>query len=649
MFRVMKLRQNVKGKLLSIVVSLSVLALTIVGAFAVNFKSAAAAAGQDIYLSDLIERVRRNYSGNDLNDRLNSLQNMIADEHYMFIFAVGENDDDIAFSIWSLYGTQHGWVYDNTGKLMDATHNSDPIYREYLFYPESNSQTGYFSYGYQTSFSPRTDTFQFGRSSGGTVYSNYTIFPNTQNFFDSSITFYWSCQFRQKSNTNNVTNQNIYPAPVSAYDAILIQNAGRYYLTASDQDVLQDALNYIAVFQIVFTKESGYEFTRSIDIRDMTYLSIVAYPGISHIPTQGVLAWDISEIVQYESPTSVVFTQIAGEGVDHDYFSDNVVSINVLPEPDLWGLYYDYLNRLNSFYDQPVLVVPDQVPSYVSHQITTNYPGNIFVNYDGRVVVNELPSPGFDQVLVLDASIFNNLNITLGVFSATDQFFPRTFNGDLLATADLIVVLGHQDFNEVVSHYENFPENFRYFDTGSITIGNVSFQHGMWYMTTVRTHVEHEIVYDAYNFVTQRYLQKCNNWILSDGVNFLYDALNAISTNQNNFFSSAISGISAVCAQLQTINGTLVNIDNTISSWNLSDKLQSIVDKLERIANNTSEQTHDYWFISLYNWLLQFAPSNSDFATWVSDLTSFENQLPDPEATPAATVIPFPTVTAAAG
>ena len=661
MFRMTKLQKNVKSKLASVMVSLAVLASAVAGAFAVSYHvSSATIADQAISWSQFKNELLDNYplemwQGGSFSTFDDLITNHLDNHDYFIALAVGRNQDgafDFDYFAGSIFRTNstgnYKWANDSTGKLItiDGSFN---YFSEAMTFTCNPDQTYVWA-----NTGANLSNFHTSRFNNQVSFVYGTQFANTIAVRSQESCYVFCNQDVYDNAGNLISAKNLTLGPQPTYNNIIIKTGDRYYFTISNQALIRSGAASDDSIRIdLGSSDPTFSDYYVCPCIDFTYLSIYAYPGISNISINGILGWDITDIVKYTTAEFISFSEF----LIADDFGNNQVEIVRDNVPDPWSTYYDYLNEFLDHLDVPSVPVPNQVPDYVSQQITTNYPGNVYVttigDISGNVQVNEFPSVPFDSVLVIDAKAFDVFSVQLGgMLTMQDNVFAESFLPELLQQVDMICILQHSDFDYVVSDYANNPDNFLYFQPNQWQISGTPYAHGMWYIASV---IDSHGAGDpdkksCYSFVTQRYLQKCNNWILSDGVDFLYDALNALNDNQSNFFSGVLNAIGSAVASIQLCNGKLSQLyDYFTLELNLSDKFEQIIDKLERIVDNTSEQTHDYWFISLFNWLSQFAPSNSDFAQWVSDLSDFEQQLPDPEATPAVTVIPFPTVTAAAG
>ena len=159
-------------------------------------------------------------------------------------------------------------------------------------------------------------------------------------------------------------------------------------------------------------------------------------------------------------------------------------------------------------------------------------------------------------------------------------------------------------------------------------------------MTSTTDEIANLAKKDCVSLVTNRYLQHVNNWILADGIDFLYKALNGISDNQSNFFTGALNSLGGVLAGIETINGNLTNLYNYFKfDVKLSTQLESIVDKLQKIVDNTDIEGEEntFWIAPLYNFLKLFEPSSSDYTSSIGEILTTLEELPDiPSVTPVA-------------
>lgn len=142
----------------------------------------------------------------------------------------------------------------------------------------------------------------------------------------------------------------------------------------------------------------------------------------------------------------------------------------------------------------------------------------------------------------------------------------------------------------------------------------------------------------GFAFVTEKAVQKQLLFNFNDGISKTYDLMSQYIEKRDAWDNSFLQWTTTLFTEFQTLWGSIDDIYKLLFSW--SGLLESIDNKLGQIADNTSEDDPGYWFISFYNWVKRWEPSNSDFANWVDSWDDFTDDLPDPGS--GVTVIPFP-------
>lgn len=638
-------------KVLSFVLSLSVLALTIVGAFAVNFGTTSAAISEsNISWSQYKDQLLQHYplemwSGTNFSVFDDIITNHLEDHDYFIALAVGRNQDgayDFDYFACSIFRTNstgnYKWANDSTGKLITISGTFN-YFSEAKMFACNPSQTVVWS-----AVNANLNYFHTSRFNNTVSFTYGNQFANTAATRNQEGCFLFCNQDVYDNAGNLISAKNLTLGPQPTYTNVIIKTGDRYYFTISDQSLIRaGAAGDDSIRIDLGSSDPNFTDYYVCPCIDFTYLAIYAYPGITNISINGILGWDITDVVKFTTAEFISFSEF----LIADDFGNNQVAIVRDNVPDPWSTYYDYLNQFMDALDVPSVPVPDQVPNYVSQQITTNYPGNVYVttigDISGFVQIDEFPSVSFDSVLVIDAKAFDVLSVQLaGVLTMQENVFAQSFLPELLQQVDLICVMQHSDFDYVVSDYANHPDNFLYFQPNQWQISGTPYAHGMWYIAKV---IDSHGTGDpnkkpCYSFVTQRYLQKCNNWILSDGVDFLYKSLNALNDNQTNFFSGALNAIGAAVASIQLCNGKLSQLyDYFTLELNLADKFNSIIDKLDKIVDNTNieGEENSFWIAPLYNFIKLFEPSESDYTSSISEIVSTLDELPDiPSVTPVA-------------
>lgn len=642
-------------KVLSFVLSISVMALTIVGAFAVNFSSASANAGGSMYSwvdfkTDVLNGYPLEYWSNDDFAYFDNLvQTHIDDHDWLITIAIGADTsgiggfvlDRLSCCIISTNSTgAYKWANDSTGKLITIggsfNYFSDPSF----FLCSDISQTP----GRPIVYKGQLNNFHTSR------FDNYVNWESANKFAPTSKTF-------SQSNAVIFTNQDIYDVggnlilaknlqygPTPSYNNIIIKTGDQYYFTISDQLLIREGAAEDDMIQIQLGNSNNADWS-DIYINyciDFTYLALYGYPGITNISPNGILGWNITDILKYSDADLITFSQFSYS----EKFGDNQVTITRDNVPDPWSTYYDYLNKLLELTESPNHITDNNPPSYIQHQIYTSYKSVTVAGGSmsdaGCVLLNEIPDVPFDSILVCSTKLFDDLGNhvdILNVQTTTTQFI-NYLNPYLLNSIDLIVVVPDTDFEYVLQGQPDHPDNFVNWNPYSWNIGVVSGQHGYFYYTSpsIRDTGVNDV--SGFAFVTQRYLQKCQNYMLSDGIKNLYIGLNDITKNQDSLISVVINGAGAVYSSVQLCFGKLDELYNLLNDVKLADKLQLIIDKLDTISNNTEEGENNYWVSPLYWFIKLFEPSTSDYVNSIQEITDTLDELP---VIPSVTPVRLPT------
>lgn len=647
-------------------VSFSVIASALAGAFAVSWKKAFATPSTTIYtwsqLEDIVTDIYPNHE--DIESWFAYFANsdsinypigidIFNDNQYLVLAALGSEPGEIAITVWKWisnplnYYHDDGWQINND--IISATPSSGYILsREGFFYSDiSEYHLDRTSRSYNLYPPVSNQAFSFGAA--WQVYNNHlTVFPNTMTFYNANYRVITSRPIYTPNSSVLDYEATLVGAPISEYNNVCFTIGNQYYFTFSDQSILQSFIqgSGSAYVPVTFQKNGNFT-TYNFYFDELYYTGRSSVNGVTNVGPGGVLAWNITPIVNQYYFDSVGTSHVEPAEVYRNYFANNEAIISWNPYTDPAAQYEYYLEQFQNALQLTPAVIPDQIPGYVSQQTTSNYPGNVKIysagSLGGFVYLNQLPDVSFDQVLVIDEKAFDILNITLlGTLEIDEDVFRLNYLTELMQQSDLICVVGHSDFNEIIDNcYSTHPDHFLYFTDSQWSIGGqIYFTHGLWYMTSTTDEVEPLAKKDCVSIVTNRYLQHVNNWILADGVDFLYRALNGISDNQTNFFTGALNSLGGVLAGIETINGNLTNLYNFLKfDVKLSTQLESIVDKLQKIVDNTDieGEENSFWIAPLYNFLKLFEPSESDYTSSISEIVSTLDELPDiPSVTPVA-------------
>lgn len=151
------------------------------------------------------------------------------------------------------------------------------------------------------------------------------------------------------------------------------------------------------------------------------------------------------------------------------------------------------------------------------------------------------------------------------------------------------------------------------------------------------------VVLDGYCYVTKRGIQRQQLYNFSDGITKFYKLMSDYVESEDSWKSSFIQLSAAWFSAINTLNGSISGLVAAIQSINLS----GIEDKLDQLIENTSEQESNFWFVSLWNWISQFNPSDNDFAT---SLQTYDDNWDNiPMLSPVPTIPVLPTIQVGGG
>lgn len=324
------------------------------------------------------------------------------------------------------------------------------------------------------------------------------------------------------------------------------------------------------------------------------------------------------------------------EPVDYDIAADEALS-------DAWQQFNTYVENYNTTH-----VIPEQlgdwlfetngsklfpcsvqVPTHIWYNKfnTTSAPDNHIWRWGGSLIQEEA-----FQYSLYDVVIVGESDSGYGIRYFYDDTLDPSYNYiDEMLFANLI-----DSFDVVIIVPES--EGILY-DIPGVNIGPVGYTGSSSAGVVYTNDPLVGNTLQGFCILTERAIAKQQLWNFNDGITKLYDLEVQYIDSEDKWKDSFLLWSSGVFDMLNTLDGRLSSILVSINS--LSKILDSISQKLDEIAENTSEDDPGYWFISFYNWVKRWEPSNSDFANWVDSWDDFTDDLPDPGS--GVTVIPFPT------
>lgn len=479
------------------------------------------------------------------------------------------------------------------------------------------------------------------------------------------------------------------PPQYETFDMLSFRLGDRYFLTMKDQTkfgLMEPVEGYWSElhFNMRFPNDPENEIVEMIlyldDFQKLKGIGRLV-PEIVNPENDPVLGYDITAFVGGDSPeycimdtfTIYQYYETPGSGNDDGAIVENLIGVsetvlrfnieNHPQEPsardDSWEQIINYLDNYDTTH-----IVPLQLSEFMSGWEGLNvYPAHLqvpsmFMDQNGDVPQYTAGiryftwnfSPDFDSpamnfelmdvcIIGLDQSHSANDEVwQIFYFKDSTLTYPRDelfyYNWDQLIESFDIVLVVPEVFNGV-----NYDMDPFWYHTGS------GFSHIQGFCgsgsqgITYGSFDNNFNVYHCYSFVTKKAIQKQQLYNLNDGIYKTYDLMSKYIEKHDKWDDSFLNWSMSVFNQLDSLNGYLDDIYKYIKDWD--SVLTDISNKLDQIVNNTAPEDPGYWFISFFNWVRRFEPTNQDFTFWVESWDDYTEALPDPGS--GVTVIPLPT------
>lgn len=664
-----------KQRLLAI---LLVCTLTVTVVFPVTVKRAFAdspGGESEIYASELREyflELKPNQES-QTNHFFNLLDTALNSENNYYVCALF-NDGDWLISIYSSGNlSMSTWYSFNQGSNWNGisrnanTSNINAIKYAYLYYD------GTLTYNFSQTQVGLTGPIAFDFNNPGTSL-NYNAFPNTYN-----IANYWVYTSRDilAGNMGYSMATNFFsgerPPTYETFEMLSFRLGDRYFLTLKDQSqfgLMEPVEAYWSklVFNIHFPNDPEHEIVEMIlyldDFQKLKGIGRLV-PEIVNPDNDPVLGYDITHFVGGDSPeycimdTFTIYQSYETPGTGNDDgaiietligVSESVLTFNIDNQPqepsardDSWEEIADYISNYPTGQIIPLDLgeVLFGINGSKSIRCEVSFPSDIFaLNGQGWYVTPDIYQfqwgiHGIDN-LMYDPSI---MDVAIIPWIASDMYQVIYYTGgnpsyhlvssrltlsEIMGLYDIVIFCF--DYGNIFNHETN--EDIKKAYTGSNGLG-INFYNG-------------ELTYNLLNgfcILTSRAIQKQQLFNFNDGITKTYDLMVQYCDKKDKWDNSFLSWSMSVFNQLDSLNGYLDDIYKYIKYWD--SLLTNISNKLDQIANNTAPEDPGYWFISFFNWVRRFEPTNQDFAFWVESWDDYTDALPDPGS--GVTVIPLPT------
>lgn len=450
--------------------------------------------------------------------------------------------------------------------------------------------------------------------------------------------------------------------PVEEFNLLTFYMGQQLFITSSLQHLLSqmDPEKMDTVLTVGFTKIEGLEVVTQYFDFSYTSLIQIEYPGDvvnsinDTIPDFGIYAINISGIVSqgYDQIFDAMFVSFED---DIKYGQAVNVPINFKTEEEqetennvnTWSTFNEYHNTYNTTHVIPQslgdalfglngsqiypcnVMVPLSVwNNSPDHDGGTSFgniytwlwwfpliPNNLGFNYNllDTIILSESSTGEYSVVYWYDDKLTNKF------LKVKDQSFT-----DILQEFDCIIIIPDDDGCLRASTW--WRDTLATIcsrlgiDTSSLLnalamCGSSSL--GVEYVEERPEEMTH--ILQGYALLTPKAIQKQLLWNFNDGITKLYQLEVDYIDSEDKWKDSFLLWSSSVFYAIDSLGGKL---DSLIT------KLGNIEGKLDRLIQNTSEEESSYWFISLWNWVVQFNPSDNDFANSLQQYDNNWNNMP---------------------
>lgn len=695
-------------KMLSILLSVALIASACVGALSASVLPAKASDPVIGYFDDLMEQAR-NYCP---AASLSQFDNVVQQIHDNFdswlvvvIYRPTDNSWYVASYVQDTSKQLNFWGWRNTYYYyFYPTYLNDPSYTHSFW-----SRYGFKIVNGRIWFEPYNSalgnqTFDNDAfwNSGGWSWSA----PTPDDINESSRSCYTNIDLHAYNGTSepvflyaNLVNGSYVP-PVIDFHWFKFQLGQRWYITTYDQSLVN---------MMVEIEDSFWAMT--IDVRDDLGIltdhftiwpdMMQRLPGaenfisqnLTNVSASGVYAYDITDLVLEDD---VYYYQLDNlkfysySGTQFDWLtqlvaqSEDVVDLVLTPDQENDSQNNAWTEINNYFVNYPtVSIVPEQLASQVAgdHAVSAGFgkvqiPEQLVIWMQHGTTLRELDSDfhyGFtDSGLDPDdstlRSMFNYDILNVCVIASRGAADPN-ISGSTVNRIHMCEWLytyendPSDDYTVDVNYFANFDHDdiWQSYDLVFIVDADEGWlmdphdEYDFSHLSSLFYRVgytgpdlkrgnfsEHTTngQYPAYWVLTRSAILKSQLFVFCDSQNKLYKLLSDYVEKRDLWDSSFLNWSMSVFWELETINGHLMSIQNEVLSWHLAEKFNSLLSKADQIIQNTApvdEENVDPWYLSLWNFILQFKPSNSQISTGIDYI---DHNLDDIPLLPYLTPVP---------
>ena len=490
--------------------------------------------------------------------------------------------------------------------------------------------------------------------SGETSY--YACFPNPYDIAISGRQVFCS----KAVGGTSTCPQNLFPGdPPPQYEPfnlIKFTLGSRTFLTVDKQ--------WLLVSDIYAEHLYWRIYNLSGDLIEITFHDLTEFPeGSTYIDQQFiylnqddhyVYAYEITDLDWAVIESSDMF-DILPSHIDVDVYAvcENV-PFNIqedAPAPDpfssAWEQFNIYVNQYNTNH-----VIPEQLSDYIFgtngsklFPVSVQFPGKMWYDgYDVNTADLSVHTFSWGNTSMDELAINFDLMDTVILGAGGPGYGLRYFYSDtldpmynfidafqftnILESADVVIIVP-EDYHLLNEFYSATGAPVAY--TGAAGEG-ISFTTDPL-LTNVFT---------GFAILTERCFQKQMLWNFNDGIDTFYQLQVDYIDSEDNWKDSFLLWTASLFDQWNSLDGHLNSIDNLLASWKLEEWFNDIKVLLQQLVDDEDPDNLQPWYLSLWNFVILFKPTNSDFAVGIDEISdTFDNLplLPDPSPVPTIPLI----------
>lgn len=669
-----------KRQFLSIILSVTLLASAIAGAISVSIKSADADTSDYIvddvlYWKDFKQYISGLYPTSTQLIILQSIYDQV--ENYwndprFNLFIMSDNSGNV--TLMTCYNTETNYTW-----LINDYTSQNPI--PYFLQTRTGSASNCY-YNQMSFIHIKQDVVLDLRYSSSTFNClDYKKTSATNLSTESRSNYYFPTPYDRSAGTHifvlknlilkddnsvlfasNIINES-YTPPVYSFAWLKYNVGDRWFITPQDQTWTYGLVNdgegsYNAIYISLGFNDMESDISEAIftDFTDYVSTPAIFVPAAQNLINDTVYGFEITEFLDL-GLTSIGYSWInketensSGEVINRQLLAvfDGTFSVSLSAQeenPSLneaWQQFNEYVTNYNSTH-----VIPEQLADWLFEQngsklfpVTVSVPGNIWLHdhgtsytqhnwiWGGLNAATQAFAYDLFDVCICGA---NDLNLTMD-----RNYQLRYFVDDILDP--MYNNVSTISFSELIDSFDIViivPEDEGYLHDICLT-SNIAYcgssGNSIVYQGTAITGNN----LTGFAIVTERGIAKQQLWNFNDGITKLYDLEVKYIDSEDKWKDSFLLWSASMFDMLNSLDGRLSTINtNLLSISSLIDHIKTAVD---HIAYDDDPNKLQPWYLSLWNWISNFRPSDSDFAATLNQYDDNWDNFPE---LPAPSTIPL--------